>query len=142
MQTDKLVLFFFFLLEKNLNDLLLDSGILHECFSCLTMGDIRPRCWLIWVHFLQWKGERCCYIWETPVYLLRSPTINPAELNAGHHRDSIRWGGWRSAPWLPGYWLCFYLCALNLSKWRREGVSRENTQVHDSMGSKRCNGWK
>lgn len=118
---------FCYLFEKNRNDLLLDSGILHECFSCLSRGDMRPRCWLIWVHFSNGKGKGAVILWETPVCLLRSPTINPAELKAGHHTDSIRWGGWQSAPWLPGYWLCFYLCALNWSEWRRERVSMENT---------------
>jgi len=67
MQTDKLVLFFFFLLEKNLNDLLLDSGILHECFSCLTMGDIRPRCWLIWVYFFCNGKGKGAVIYEKPL---------------------------------------------------------------------------
>lgn len=104
--------------------------------------DMRPRCRLICVHFSSGKGKGAAILWETPVCLLRSPTINPAELKAGHHTDSIGWGGWQNAPWLPGYWLCFYLCALNWSEWGRESKQAEFTQVHDSMGSKSCSGWK
>lgn len=104
--------------------------------------DMRPRCRLICVHFSSGKGKGAVILWETPVCLLRSPNINPAELKAGHHTDSIGWGGWQSAPWLPGYWLCFYLCALNWSEWGRESKQAEFTQVHDSMGSKSCSGWK
>ncbi len=105
------------------------AGLRHSAWMIFPVSrrDMRPRCRLICVHFSSGKGKGAVILWETPVCLLRSPTINPAKLKAGHHTDSIRWGGWQSAPWLPGYWLCFYLCALNWSEWGRERVSRHNS---------------
>lgn len=53
----------------------------------------RPRCLLICVHFRDGKERGAVILWESPFCLSRSPTINPAELKAGHHTDSVRWGG-------------------------------------------------
>lgn len=126
MQTDKLVIFFCYLLRRIGMICCWIQAFCMNAFS-VSRRDMRPRCRLMCVHFSSGKGKGAVILWETPVCLLRSPTINPVELKAGHHTDSIRWGGWRSAPWLPGYWLCFYLCALNWREWGREQAGRIHT---------------
>ncbi len=130
MQTDKLVLLFFW---KQIRMICCWTQAFCMNDFPVSRRDMRPRCRLICVHFSSGKGKGAVILWETPVCLLRSPTINPAKLKAGHHTDSIRWGGWQSAPWLPGYWLCFYLCALNWSEWVRERERELADRIHTGL---------